>query len=240
MSARPSDGSVWAIGDIHGEEALLAALLDTIPRGPEDVTVFLGDAIDRGTDSAGVVRRLLAEYDAAPERTVLLWGNHEDLAAAHFGLESPCGQEYDEFFWFRNGGFETMASYGRRPPECFVARCPEELRRYLSLLRLFFRSADPALEGVIWVHAGVLPSQEPEQASPTTLLWVRDAFLDAAQPPGRLVVHGHTPAPRPRRGDGRIGIDTGAWQGGALTALRLPGGQFYSVSSRPAGTAFPR
>jgi len=78
--------SVWAIGDIHGEAGMLNTLLNALPRAEGDYTVFIGDYIDRGEDSAGAVARVLAEYDRAPDHTILLWGNHEDMAASHFGV----------------------------------------------------------------------------------------------------------------------------------------------------------
>jgi hypothetical protein len=115
-------GSVWAIGDVHGQRQMLETLLELLPRAAHDITVFLGDYIDRGPDSAGVVRRALAEYDQAPERTVLLWGNHEDMAASHFGFAAPSGYQYDPYDWFRNGGIAALESFGHRRPELF--RCP--------------------------------------------------------------------------------------------------------------------
>jgi serine/threonine protein phosphatase 1 len=231
-------GSIWAIGDLHGEIGRLTALLKALPRRPEDTTVFIGDYIDRGPDSASVIERVLAEYDAAPERTILLWGNHEDMAAERYGFPRPSTFAYDPFDWYRNGGVQAMASFGYEPNsrELFAAPCPDSLGRLFSLLRTFWRPpADtfPGLDHLIYVHAGVLPGEQPEEASGDTLLWVREEFLNAYDDSGRLVVHGHTPFREVRVQPDKIGIDTGAAYGGVLTALQMPERVVYQAD--PAG-----
>jgi serine/threonine protein phosphatase 1 len=219
--------SVFAIGDIHGEASKLDDLLAVLPRGEHDTTVFLGDYIDRGPDSAAAVRRVLAEADALPERTVLLWGNHEDMAASHFRVAAPSGFHYDSFDWFRNGGIAALESYGLAVPDLFVAPCPDDLGQLFSRLKIFWR--DPE-SGAIFVHAGVLPNEEPEAADPSTLLWVRNEFLNAPPVHGRMVIHGHTPFPAPRVRSDKIGIDTGAFRGGPLTAIQWPEGRFFQAN----------
>lgn len=208
---------------------MLEALLTALPRGPQDITVFLGDFIDRGPDSAAVVRRALFEHAAAPERTVLLWGNHEDLAAEHFGVANPSGLTYDPFDWFRNGGIAAMETWGLQKPDLFAAPCPSDLARLFPLLRTFWRSPDPELSPYVWVHAGVPPGQTPEEADPATLVWVRDEFLNAPYTPGRVVVHGHTPMQSVRILPDKIGIDTGAVFGGPLSALQLPAHRVFQA-----------
>lgn len=222
--------SVWTVGDVHGEAALLKTLLDALPRGEGDTTVFIGDYIDRGPDSAAVVRRVLAERDAAPDRTILLWGNHEDLAAEHWGIPAPSGWNYDPQDWFRNGGTETMVSYGSAHPE--TDPCPEDLRRLFGSLRLFWRSGHPDLASYVWAHAGVPPGQTPEDAAPNELVWIRGEFLNVEDRSGRVVVHGHTPFREVRVRPDKIGIDTGAVYGGVLTALQLPERRVYQVDTR--------
>lgn len=217
--------SVWAIGDIHGLYTRLETLLAALPRGPEDITVFLGDAIDRGPDSRGVVNRLLAEHDRAPDRTVLLWGNHEDMAAAYLTGTHACRIVYDDYDWFRNGGLETMKSWDREPPACFQRECPDDFARYFSLLKTYWTApADrfPELAHCVWVHAGTQRGKPVEETHPDILLWTRWDFLDNPDLSGRLTIHGHTPVPEPEDDYFRIGIDTGAWRGGPLTALQLP------------------
>jgi serine/threonine protein phosphatase 1 len=234
-SSTATAGSVWAIGDVHGQREMLETLFTLLPRAPHDTTVFLGDYIDRGPDSAGVVRRALAEYDQAPERTILLWGNHEDMAAAYFGFVAPSGYQYDPFDWFRNGGIAALESFGHRRPELFRAPCPPEFERLFGLLRPFWRapaqSGSPALSPYIWVHAGVPPGLRPEDAPPHHLVWIRDEFLNVDDPSGRIVIHGHTPLRDVRLRADKIGIDTGAVYGGALTALELPARRVFQAGS---------
>lgn len=222
--------ALWAIGDIHGEANKLSALLAALPRQAGDTTVFLGDYIDRGPNSAEVVARVLSEYDTDPNHTVLLWGNHEDMAASHYRFPAPSRFTYDAYDWFRNGGTAALKSWGQEMPQAFAAPCPPDLARLFPLLKTFYRwSEDPS---VICVHAGVLPHEEPEEATGESLLWVRDEFLSGPYTPGRLVVHGHTPAKSVRPLPHRIGIDTGAVFGGPLTALELPARRIYQADAR--------
>lgn len=224
--------SVWAVGDVHGESAMLEALLAALPRGEEDYTVFLGDYIDRGPDSRAVVERALSEREAAPERTVLLWGNHEDMAAGYYHLPAPSGFDYDPQDWFHNGGKEALISYEVPYQQRATAPCPDGLMRLFPLLKTFWRPpADlfPALSSHIFVHAGVLPGQQPEDAPGEILLWVREDFLGTVDPSGRVVVHGHTPFRQVRALPDKIGIDTGAVFGGVLTALQLPEHRVYQA-----------
>ena len=229
--------TVWAIGDIHGEIEKLETLLEALPRSADDTLIFLGDYIDRGPDSAAVVRRVLAEYDAAPVgKVVLLWGNHEDMAASHFGFPAPSQFHYDSHDWFRNGGIATVRSYGMKHTDLFTEPCPEPMERLFGLLQTFYRlpqCTSPELENCVWVHAGLLPHQQPETAPGSTLLWVRDEFLNAPDPSGRIVIHGHSPHREVRIHLGKVGIDTGAAYGGKLTALRLPDG--FVVQTRGEG-----
>ena len=224
--------SVWTVGDVHGQAAQLEALLAALPRADADTTVFLGDYIDRGADSAAVVRRVLAEHDAAPARTILLWGNHEDLAAEYFGIPAPSGLAYDPSDWFRNGGDRALASWGVAPAALDSAPCPEDLRRLFALLKPFWRSDHPELSRYVWVHAGVPPGMTPDEAPGETLVWIREEFLHGIDRSGRIVVHGHTPFREVRVLPDKIGIDTGAVFGGSLTALQLPERRVYQADAR--------
>ena len=227
--------SVWAIGDIHGKSDALAALTAALPRGEQDFTVYLGDYIDRGPDSAGVVAHVMGEADRAPGRTVLLWGNHEDLAAAHFGIPAPSVFEYDAEDWFRNGGRETMVSFACHPSGLSEAACPPELARLFPRLQRFWRppiDRFPTLGHVVFVHAGLLPAQQPEDAPGEVLLWVRDEFLKEFDSSGRLVIHGHTPVKKIVPQADKIGIDTGAVYGGSLSALQLPERRVYQADAQ--------
>ena len=224
--------SVWTIGDIHGMDTMLTRLLHALPRADTDITVFLGDYIDRGADSRAVVRRVLQERDAAPDRTHLLWGNHEDMAAANFHLPYPSGIGYDPYDWFRNGGIAAMASWDAYPPDVFRADCPLELLRLIRHLEPYYAGADSGIAGMepyLFVHAGILPGQDPRTTDGETLLWVREPFLESHDPSGRIVVHGHTPFAAVRVQPDKIGIDTRAVNGGQLTCLRLPERVLYQV-----------
>ena len=234
--------SVWAIGDVHGKAAMLDALCAALPRTGDDTTVFLGDYIDRGEDSAGVVRRVLAEHEAAPDRTVLLWGNHEDMAASHFSVYAPSEFTYDPYDWFQNGGIAAMESWGFEKPQLFVASCPPDLARLFPLLKTYWKAPEeqfPELTHCLWVHAGIRKGQMPEDANGEVLLWIREEFLDALDLSGRLVIHGHTPMRRVAAQPDKVGIDTGAVFGGPLTALQMPERQVYQADAQGNVTNFP-
>lgn len=234
--------SVWAIGDIHGKLSMLETLLEALPRGEKDYTVFIGDYIDRGEDSAGVVRRVLAEYDARPAQTVLLWGNHEDMAASYYGIPAPSNYTYDPYDWFANGGIAALESFGMVKPDLFTAPCPTELKRLFSLLKPYWKAPQyrfPEMVDYIWVHAGLKVGQLPEDAGGDVLLWIREEFLEAFDPSGRVVIHGHTPMKDVIRLPDKIGIDTGAVYGGKLSAVQLPENQVFQVDQEGYVSRFP-
>lgn len=234
--------SVWAIGDIHGKLGMLEKLLEALPRGEKDYTVFIGDYIDRGEDSAGVVQRVLSEYDAKPDQTILLWGNHEDMAASYYGIPAPSNYNYDPFDWFGNGGIAALESFGLEKPDLFTAPCPEDLRRLFSLLKTYWKAPQyrfPDIVEYVWVHAGLKKGQLPEEAGGDVLLWIREEFLDSYDASGRVVIHGHTPMKEVIRMPDKIGIDTGAVYGGSLSALQLPENVVYQVDQEGKVTQFP-
>jgi serine/threonine protein phosphatase 1 len=229
--------SVWAIGDVHGELGKLETLLAKLDklRAADDFTVYLGDYIDRGPDSAGVVRRVLQEYDAAPERTILLWGNHEDMAAGRYSVPRPSSFEYDPFDWYRNGGIDAMKSWGFGIPDLFQAECPEDLQRLFPLLKTYWVAPTdkfPELSHCVWVHAGVRANIPVEEETGDTLLWVREEFLYFDDMLGRLIIHGHTPVRDVKPKKDKLGIDTGAVFGGRLTALQMPERRIFQTDEK--------
>jgi serine/threonine protein phosphatase 1 len=203
---------VYAIGDVHGCAARLAALhaaiaadWDLLPAG-RCAVVHLGDYVDRGPDSAGVLKRLMQPPPLPDAETVLLRGNHEvmmlDALAAGPGTAA-------EDLWLSNGGRATLRSYGPAgPPEAHLA--------LLRATTLSWQAGD-----YLFVHAGIDPRRPFSLQREQDLLWIREPFLSWPHPLERVVVHGHTPSRAPELRRHRIGIDTGAVAGGPLTALVL-------------------
>ncbi len=218
-----------AVGDIHGRADLLDQLMDRLRdharRNPcaDNTLVFLGDYIDRGMDSRGVIQRLVAN-PMPGWKIVFVRGNH-DQCMLDF-IEDP--ELYRS--WRQFGAPETLMSYGVRPPlfdrsEDFIrarddlARaCPVEHWKFFSRLRYFHVEGD-----YVFVHAGLRPGVALADQVPHDMMWIRDEFLAARQKFPKIVVHGHTPSPMVVRLENRIGIDTGAHATDRLTAVILEG-----------------
>lgn len=227
----PGD-QVYAIGDVHGRADLLDRLYRQIRRHSEDappgrrVIVHLGDYVDRGPDSRGVIDRLLALPLPGFDQVNLL-GNHEQLMRAF--LRDPV-----EFGpgWMMNGAAQTMRSYGVEPPRRLddpseLARSSYDLARSLPPdHRAFLDGLAPMHRepGLVFVHAGIRPRVALDRQSVQDLIWIREEFLNAPDDHGAVVVHGHTIRPEPEFRPNRIGIDTGAYRSGRLTALCLNDG----------------
>jgi serine/threonine protein phosphatase 1 len=219
----PDDTRVYAIGDIHGCVDLLMRLHEIIredavcARERRKVVVYLGDYVDRGPSSAGVIE-LLMDNPLAGFETVFLKGNHEDFMLRF--IENP---EVGSL-WLMNGGGATLASYGvtesanpdrmgERQSE-FVKRVPAAHRAFLERLALTHQEGD-----YIFVHAGIQPGLPLSEQKEEDLLWIREPFLSSAEKHGGVVVHGHTPVESPEVLPNRINVDTGAVWSGRLTAL---------------------
>jgi serine/threonine protein phosphatase 1 len=233
---------VFAVGDIHGRSDLLAALLEEIARDPASTdgratVVFVGDYIDRGSDSRGVVDQLLAFGQRGLGESVFLRGNH-DQALLDFLTEPATGS-----VWLSIGGGDTLASYGVAPPRPSAAASeweqasralaealPPPHRAFMTDLRLTWRSGD-----YLFVHAGVRPDRPLEKQSAKDLLWIRQAFLNDKRSLSWTVVHGHTPAEAVHADLRRIGIDTGAYATDVLTAVRLEGSEQRLLQTERAG-----
>lgn len=241
VTEAPEGVCLYAVGDIHGRMDLLTRLVKlidedaaTLPEGVKPQIIFLGDYIDRGLQSRDVI-----EYFAsgALDRfdPVFLLGNHEE-ALLRFLQEVSFGTQ-----WTRYGGGETLYSYGFAPPNIrtslnsheemakvreawdklwteFRERLPASHLKFLQSLKPYHVAGD-----YLFVHAGLRPGVTLSQQSQRDMLWIREEFLDAPEMFDHLVVHGHTPEDAIYRDDRRIGLDTGAFLTGRLSAAKLFG-----------------
>ena len=223
---------IYAVGDIHGRLDLLDRLLDKIladaaglDGGLRPSIIFVGDYVDRGPDSKGVVDRIITLAQRPDLDVRALKGNHEEQLLS-FLQDPKAGPPWAEF-----GGVETLSSYGvtapkgRAAPElweearlAFAEALPGNHRDFFASLELAVVCGD-----YLFVHAGVRPGIPLEDQSERDLLWIRDDFLSAARACEKVVVHGHTPEAAPYLGRNRIGIDTGAYATATLTSVRLLG-----------------
>ncbi len=214
----------FVIGDIHGRADLLQTLLDELPHiasGPYQV-VFLGDLIDRGPESSGVVDIVIGTIKTLPG-SKLVMGNHESILLEFLDDPIPRPLAFDRWL-FEHGGAATVSSYGIEP----TAATPETLRRQLRADHIeFFRQAERFVEmdNHILVHAGLRPGIPLAQQSHYDLMWIREPFLNYTFPFEKLVIHGHTITPwqLPQHLENRIAIDTGAYASGVLTAAHIFG-----------------
>jgi len=217
---------IYAVGDVHGRADLLDMLLDKILRDAASAPnacslVFVGDYIDRGQDSRGVVDRML--HLPSGFETYCLRGNHEQ-ALLDF-LEDPTTYRV----WRRYGAAETLQSYDVEPPsedEAAISIARDELAEKIPASHLrFMRDLPLSVEigAYHFVHAGVRPGVALEDQSAEDMLWIRDEFLNSTEDFGKVIVHGHTPTDRPVCRSNRIGIDTRAFSSGCLTAVVLDG-----------------
>ena len=227
----PEGQLLYAVGDIHGRLDLLEGMLGRIEvdarnsHADRRTLVFLGDYVDRGLDSKGVVETLIGGLPEGFEAHFLK-GNHEAI------LLNFLDDSWSLDNWLVNGGDATMRSYGLDTDrlarldapielwrQALQEALPEPHRRFYQDLSLSVGFGD-----YLFVHAGVKPGVPLGAQSETDLIWIRDPFLDYAGPFGKIVVHGHTPGKEPVTRPNRIGIDTGAFFTGRLTALRLERG----------------
>jgi serine/threonine protein phosphatase 1 len=218
----PPGDRIYAIGDVHGCLDRLIALHDAIADDlknrpvPKATLVHLGDYIDRGPDSAGVIAWVSST--ASPPgitETVNLVGNHEDMFLA--ALDSRSREAVT--VWYMNGGGASLASWGIGPnvgPPEWPARIPPEHIQFVRGLSLTYRAGR-----YLFVHAGVRPGVALNAQQREDLLWMRWPFLLSAEDFGAVIVHGHTPSAQPEVRGNRIGIDTGAVLGGKLTCAVL-------------------
>jgi serine/threonine protein phosphatase 1 len=234
----PDGMRVYAIGDIHGRLDLLDALLANIAdddaargNGVETRLIFLGDLIDRGPESSGVVQRLL-DLSKSGANVRFLMGNHEQVF-----LRALSGDRRALRFLIRIGGRETLLSYGITEEDYraldfdeLAALAAEKVpAAHLAFLAGFEKWV--ALGDYLFVHAGLKPGVSLEDQEYEDLCWIRDAFLLHRDSFGHMVVHGHSITEDIDVRSNRIGIDTGAFATGRLTAIGLQGGERWFLTT---------
>ena len=239
-STMPStaDGErIYAIGDIHGRLDLMKDLLDRIEKHASSLPptrsihiVVLGDMVDRGPQSAEVLRYLHGVQQSTG-RLIVLQGNHEELM-----LRALAGEPGMLRAWMRIGGTATLRSFGIEPPHRdddqraavsdLLKKIPSQLLDWVRNLPLTARSGD-----YLFCHAGIRPGVPLKRQKRADLLWIRDEFLEDPQDHGMMVVHGHSVSTDVEMRGNRIGIDTGAYRTGILTALYLEGEDRQIIST---------
>jgi serine/threonine protein phosphatase 1 len=241
-ASTPDGTRVYAIGDVHGCDAMLADMHSLIAadlaanRAGDHRIIHIGDYVDRGPDSAAVLTRLAA-MQATDPRVICLKGNHDELLADVLtGSASAAG------VFLANGGDATLASYGVETgglpmwrdeaadlTRQLADRMPAGDRRFLDALRVSALVGD-----YFFCHAGIRPGVPLDRQTPRDLLWIREPFLSDGRDHGAVVVHGHTPVGAPDVRTNRINIDTGAVYGGPLTCIVLEGSAYRFLTVGPA------
>jgi len=233
IDANSTDGRiVYAIGDIHGHDALLNALLRKIATvvnqaraTTRPIIVFLGDYIDRGPDAKRVVERLISLQRHNALEVYCLKGNHEQMLLRFYN-SATVGP-----VWARYGGRATLESYGVIAPREekdlpgweaarleFQRALPQPHLEFYNSLILHITVGD-----YFFVHAGVRPGVALDNQTEADLIWTKGKFLTEKRPFGKIIVHGHTTADEVSIAHNRIGVDTGAYATGVLSAIRLEG-----------------
>ncbi len=241
LDARGPDGiRIYAIGDIHGHLDLLrdmhARIAEEIARDkPADWRiVHLGDLVDRGPDSAGVIAFLIAAV-ARDRRNIVLAGNHD------VGFLDFLAQPDPDSLFARHGGRETALSYGidlRMEDADSLSHSHCELAAavpdsHLSFLRALPRSA--SFGDFFFCHAGIRPGVALDRQDSEDLIWIRNEFLRYPGLHPKVIVHGHTPQAEPEVLANRVNVDTGVFHSGVLTALAVDGAEKRLMSVRIPG-----
>ncbi len=236
----PDGTRYYAIGDIHGRldlfEPMIAAVEEEIAAAPtcDHRIVLLGDLVDRGPDSAGVIARTRVWQQTRNVR--VLAGNHEDMFLNAFNKPETLRH------FLKHGGYETVLSFGLTAHELstlpleeiydlYCARIPQSVRDYVAGFETMIRAGD-----YVFVHAGIDPARPLSEQKRSDLLWIRGGFLDHQGALEKVVVHGHTIFDHVMDCGNRIGIDTGAFRSGVLTALVLEGDQRRILQARASET----
>ena len=221
---------IYAIGDVHGCAAELESLIATLTIDRDTLVVFLGDYVDRGTDSRRAIDLVIQLRKRC--EVIALMGNHEAMFLDF--LERP--ESVGAGLFILNGGSTTLANYAG-PGGSFDV--PQSHVDFLRGLKLYYETPTH-----FFVHAGVPLKKKLTDLDETldreTFLWTRGPFLTTRESWGKIIVHGHTPSEVPERHENRINVDTGCVFGGSLTAYDVMNDTFISVDRLPFGeTAAP-
>lgn len=236
-AAAPEGVRLYAIGDVHGRLDLLQAMLGRIDAElaidrPDDWRIILlGDYVDRGPDSRGVVAELLARRQQ-DNRHIVLAGNHDAGFVGFLDKPDPGG------LFMQFGGLQTALSYGVALKRPYRHGIEEGERGFQESAAQLQQAVPPAhvaflrklprgcLAGdFFFCHAGIRPRVPIEKQDPEDLIWIRNDFLLYGELHPKVVVHGHTPGDQPDIRDNRVNIDTRAFETGVLTALVVDGTQ---------------
>ena len=238
LPAGPRGHRAYVVGDIHGRldllDQLLARIDEDLKARPvrKTLLVFVGDLIDRGPHSAQVIERLRT-YRRVGVRTIFLLGNHEEVL-----LRILRGDRALISSWLRFGGIQCLESYGVNAKELARKRGQEALaivqraipHEHVKFLESFMDTC--RFGDYLFVHAGIRPGVEVEQQRQADLRWIREPFLHDDTDHGFVVVHGHTISTEVELRPNRIGIDTGAYRTGVLTALAIEGSRTWRLDTR--------
>ncbi len=205
---------IYAIGDIHGCKKPLVELVNNVPLKEEDTMIFLGDYIDRGPDSKGVIDFLI-DFSKKHSKTIFIKGNHEWMFHQFYTYRDPDSWQ----LWEYNGARKTIESYGD------IDNIPDEHLKFIENTKLYHME-----ENFLFVHGGIKPNVKMEDQREEDILWIRDEFISSHEPlKGYVVVFGHTPMEKVLIQNDKIGVDTGCVYGGKLSCIRLQDKKIFQV-----------
>jgi len=242
----PPGQRIYAIGDIHGRLDLLIRCYELIEKdhrsrhNAEPTLIHLGDYVDRGPDSKGIIDCFL-DNPLPDFKKIWLKGNHEEH------LLKYCKDKDYADIWFKNGAIETLKSYGVQPEPItgnqasdidlhnkFLSALPFEHTRFFWSLETRFEVGD-----YFFAHAGIHPDIALIDQKDVDLMWIRTRFLQSTKDFGKIIIHGHTITEEADIQSNRIGIDTGAYYSGRLTCLALEGTEHRLLTARVNQSQMP-
>ncbi len=205
---------IYAIGDIHGCIKAVEKLLKNVSPKEDDTVIFLGDYIDRGTDSRRVIEFLL-RFSETHKKSIFIKGNHEWMFERFYERRQPEDWE----LWEYNGAKKTLESYGG------IDKIPISHVNFLERTKYYHIK-----NKYLFVHGGVKPNVKLKDQKSEDMIWIRDEFIYSQNPlDGYTIVFGHTPMNKPLISSDKIGIDTGCVYGGHLTCIRMEDKKIFQV-----------